>query len=115
MRTTSRARLSALALVLTLAGCATATALQKADGTLEIVGTSSAEDNALEAALDKGLEACKKSSQTFVVLERQSSYRGIDPNVRTLINIASTLTKGGFYGAGSSSSDWRVVLLGRCQ
>lgn len=108
-------RLSTLALVVLLAGCASATALQKADGTIEIVGTSSSEDNALEAALDKGLAACKPTGKPFVVIDRQSSYRGIDPNVRTMINIASTLTKGSFYGAGTTSSDWRVVLIGKCQ
>lgn len=108
-------RLISISLMLLLVGCGSATALQKADGTIEIVGMSSSEDYALEAALDKGLEACKPSGKTFVVIDRQSNYRGIDPNVRTMINIASTLTKGGFYGAGTTSSDWRVVLIGKCQ
>ena len=107
--------LLSISVILLLVGCGTATTLQKADGTLEIVGASSSEDYALEAALDKGLEACKPSGKTFVVMDRQSNYRGIDPNVRTMINIASTLTKGGFYGAGTTSSDWRVVLIGKCQ
>ncbi|UOD50059.1 hypothetical protein [Orrella daihaiensis] len=100
-----------------LAGCAatTATALNKADGTIELVSTSRSEDDALEAALDKGIQQCKASGKTFVVLDRQSTYRGIDPNLRAAISVASVLTKGGFYGAGTSSSDWRVVVLGKCQ
>ena len=108
-------RLPTLALVALLVGCASATALQKADGTIEIIGTSSSEEDALEAALDKGLAACKATSKQFVVVDRHSTYRGVDPNVRAAITIANALTKGGFYGAGTTSSDWRVVIVGKCQ
>jgi hypothetical protein len=106
-----------IALTCIFAGCAstTATALNKADGTMELVSTSSSEDDALEAALDKGIQQCKASGQTFVVIDRKSNYRGVDPNVKAAINVASVLTKGGFYGMGSSSSDWRVVVTGKCQ
>lgn len=109
--------LSLLAFASILAGCAatTATALNKADGTIELVSTSSSEDDALEAALDKGIQQCKTSSKTFVVIDRQSTYRGIDPNLRAAISVASVLTKGAFSGAGRSSDDWRVVVLGKCQ
>ena len=100
-----------------LAGCAstTATALNKADGNIEIISKSTAEDYALQAALDKGIEQCKASGKDFVVIDRQSKYQGVDPNVRAAINVASILTKGGFYGAGTSSSDWQVVVTGKCQ
>lgn len=100
-----------------LAGCAstTATALNKADGSIEIISKSSAEDYALEAALDKGIQQCKASGKNFVVIDRRSTYQGVDPNVRAAINVASILTKGGFYGAGTSSSDWQVVVTGKCQ
>jgi len=108
-------RLPTLALVALLVGCASATALQKADGTIEIIGTSSSEEDALEASLDKGLAACKATNKQFVVIDRQSSYRGVDPNVRAVITIANALTKGGFGGAGTTSSDWRVIVIGKCQ
>lgn len=100
-----------------LAGCASTTAnsLNKADGTIEIISTSSSEDDALEAALDKGIQQCKASGKTFAVIDRQSTYRGIDPNLRAAISVASVLTKGAFSSAGRSSSDWRVVVLGKCQ
>lgn len=100
-----------------LAGCATttATALNKADGTIELVSTSSSEDDALEAALDKGIQQCKASGKTFAVIDRQSTYRGIDPNLRAAISVASALTKGAFSSAGRSSSDWRIVVVGKCQ
>ncbi|MCD8504125.1 MAG: hypothetical protein LRY53_07130 [Burkholderiaceae bacterium] len=100
-----------------LAGCAatTATALNKADGTIELVSTSSSEDDALEATLDKGIQQCKATGKTFAVIDRQSTYRGIDPNVRAAINVASILTKGAFSGAGRSSDDWRVIVIGKCQ
>lgn len=106
-----------LALAFIVAGCATvtATAMQKADGTIDIVASSSSEDDALEAALDKGLATCKASGQTFVVIDRHSTYRGIDPNLRAAISVASMLTKGGFAGAGRSSSDWQVAVVGKCQ
>lgn len=106
-----------LAIAATLAGCATATAtaMKKADGTIDIVASSSAEDDALEAALDKGLAACKATGQTFVVIDRHSTYRGIDPNLRAAISVASVLTKGGFSGAGRSSTDWQVAVVGKCQ
>lgn len=100
-----------------LAGCAgtTATALNKADGTIELISNSSAEDYALQAALDKGIEQCKASGKNFVVIDRQSRYQGVDPNVRAAINVANALTKGGFYGAGTSSNDWQVIVKGKCQ
>ncbi len=100
-----------------LTGCATttATALNKSDGTIELVSTSSSEDDALEAALDKGIQQCKTAGKTFVVIDRQSTYRGINPNVRAAISVASILTKGAFSSAGRSSDDWRVVVLGKCQ
>ena len=110
-----RSRLAVLSLVTILGGCATATALQKTDGTIEIVGLSSSEDDALEAVLDKGLKACQASGKTFAVIDRQSSYRGIDPNMRAAISIANVLTKSSFSGAGRTSSDWRVVVVGKCQ
>ena len=109
-------RLPILALLALLVGCAgSATALQKADGMVEIIGSASSEEDALEAALDKGLATCKPSGKQFVVVDRQSNYRGVDPNVRAAITIANALTKGGFYGAGTTSSDWRVVVVGKCQ
>jgi hypothetical protein len=106
-----------LTMTAVLAGCATATAtaMKKADGTIDIVANSSSEDDALEAALDKGLAACKATGQSFVVIDRHSTYRGIDPNLRAAISVASILTKGGFSSAGSSSTDWQVAVVGKCQ
>jgi hypothetical protein len=108
--------LGLLAMVALLAGCATATAtaMKKADGTLDIVASSSSEDDALEAALDKGLVACKATGQSFVVIDRHSTYRGIDPNLRAAISVASVLTKGAFSSAGRSSTDWQVAVVGKC-
>lgn len=108
-------RLSLLAGIAILAGCGSTTVLNKADGTIELVSMSSSEDAALESALDKGLQQCKASGKTFVVIDRQSIYRGVDPNMRAAISMASILSKGTFSGAGRSSEDWRVVVVGKCQ
>lgn len=106
-----------LAIVTVLAGCAgaTATSMQKADGTLEIIASASSEDDALEAALDKGFNTCKATGKLFIVIDRSSTYRGIDPNLRAAISVASVLTKGNFGYAGRSSSDWQVAVVGKCQ
>lgn len=97
-----------------LAGCASTTVINKADGTIELVILSSSEDNALEGALDKGIQQCKASGKTFVMIDRQSTYRGIDPNLRAALNVASIITKGAFSGASRSSEDWRVIVIGKC-
>lgn len=109
--------LTLLILTAIVAGCAgaTATAMRKADGTLDIVAYSSSEDAALEAALDKGFNLCKQSGKLFIVIDRSSSYRGIDPNLKAAISVASALTKGTFGSAGRSSSDWQVAVVGKCQ
>jgi two-component system, sensor histidine kinase LadS len=71
-------------------------------------------DNACKYS-KQGLNACKASGKTFAVIDRQSSYRGIDPNMRAAISIANVLTKSSFSGASRTSSDWRVVVVGKCQ
>ena len=106
--------LSLIALASILAGCASTTVINKADGTIELVSLSSSEDNALEGALDKGIQQCKASRKTFVMIDRQSTYRGIDPNLRAAINVTSIMTKGAFSSASRSSEDWRVIVIGKC-
>ena len=107
--------LTSIALTLWLGGCATATLMKRTDGSVDIVGSGYDEDEALEAALDKGIAHCKTQGKSFAVINRQSRYQGIDPNMKAAISVAGIITQKPIYGAGNRSDDWRVDIQGKCQ
>ena len=111
----TRYLLPLIALTLWLGGCATATLMNRTDGSVDIVGSGYDEDEALEAALDKGIAYCKVQGKSFAVINRQSRYQGIDPNMKAAINVAGIIAQKPIYGAGNRSDDWRVDMQGKCQ
>ena len=112
----SRVRMWVVAICTALQACASATLVPNADGTVAIVvGNGYDEDEALEAALDKGIAHCKPTGKAFAVLSRQSRYQGIDPTVKTAINVAGMVGRQPIYDMGNRSDDWRVELQGKCQ
>jgi hypothetical protein len=89
--------------------------MNRTDGSVDIVGNGYDEDEALEAALDKGIAHCKLQGKSFAVINRQSRYQGIDPNMKAAINVAGIITQKPLYGSGNRSDDWRVEMQGKCQ
>ncbi|MEW6037561.1 MAG: hypothetical protein AB1648_04845 [Pseudomonadota bacterium] len=102
--------------LIALAGCGgTATLIPHADNSVEIIGTGYNEGSALDAALAKGQEYCRKLGKNFAAIDQRSSYEGMDPNLKTAINVAAMVSKEPIYGMGSRSDDWRVQMSGKCQ
>jgi len=107
--------LPALAACTTSASRGSVTSYFNDKGQLEIMSASYREDWALQLAVNRGTATCEKSGKTFAVINRQSNYQGVNPEVKAALSVASNLTQGRVQRARSSASDWQVAVLGECR
>ena len=93
----------------------TVTSFFNEKGQLEILSSSYREDWALQLAITRGNATCKESGKTFALINRQAQYMGVNQEIKTALNLASSMTSGKVPYTRSSSQDWQVTVLGECR
>ena len=104
-------------------GCATVNTnvFPHGKGEYTVVATSSEQNEAMDGAMKKARETCRKSHKNLNVLEREIQYSGVNKNVKTAMNVASTAS---FFNDGpdipsgysaSNPDDYKVTIEFKCE
>lgn len=109
--------------MLIVTGCATmanTTIFPNDGGVYQAISTSSSGNAALKDSIKKAQHTCQQQGKSFVVISQQTSYNGVDPNLKKMANLASDtvfFSSGAFVptGALSSDEDYKVTTVFKCQ
>lgn len=107
--------------VLFLTGCATNTTIFPSEGGVyQAISTSSSGNDALKESIKEAKKTCEKQGKSFVVVSQQSSYHGVDRDLKKVANLASDaafFSSGVFVptGALSANDDYKVTTIFKCK
>ena len=109
--------------MLMITGCGTmanTTIFPNEGGVYQAVSMSSSGNAALKDSIKKASDTCQKQGKSFVVVSQQTSYEGVDPNLKKMAHLASDaafFSSGAFVptGALSSNEDYKVTTVFKCQ
>jgi hypothetical protein len=95
-------------------GCCSANAkiLPKGKNTALIISSSSDEDCCYEKANEKAAEYCKRQGKSYIVVNDESNYKGMDKTAKGVLEGAGAVMGSPVYL--SRSDDYRVRMTIKC-
>ncbi|MCL9782600.1 hypothetical protein M9194_14280 [Vibrio sp. S4M6] len=109
-------------LAIVLSGCAATanTEVYPTEHGYKAISMSSDESAAIKDSLLKAKLQCQSLNESYVVISQQSTYNGIDKNIKDAANIVSnvvSLNSDTVFTTGplNSDDDYRVVTVFKCK
>ncbi len=112
--------LSGIAIALALTGCSTTqvSVLPQANNQYQLISTASSSTDALNGAMDKAKEECKKTGQKPVVVSSSVKYQGMNQDTEQLAQMAATvinMNTNNFVPGPDTSQNYSATVLVQCQ